>query len=226
MEGLDRETLKANYDRVKEGIPPHVKLIAVSKKRTVAEIQALYDLGHRVFGESYPQELREKQAQLPADIEWHFIGNLQTNKAKYVAPVASLVHTVDGERILDELNKRALAAERQLHVLFQVHIALEETKHGLSEDQLKDMIAAWDPDRWPAIVPRGLMGMATNTDDTVQVRREFEGLKTLFDEQRGRPSMRRYPFDQLSMGMSGDAQLAIQAGSTMVRIGTALFGER
>ncbi len=222
MSDLDR--LSDRYEKVRASLPPHVKLIAVSKKRTVGEINALYDLGHRDFGENYPQELRDKHPLLPADINWHFIGNLQSNKVKYIAPAAALVHTVDGEKILLELNKRAAALGRSLPVLLQVHIAAEETKHGFSEDDLEPFLERFDPQRTPNIELRGLMGMATNTTDRDRVRSEFRGLKGIFDGLRS-----KYPalgMKELSMGMSGDADIAIAEGSTMVRIGTAIFGER
>ncbi|HEX2618075.1 MAG TPA: YggS family pyridoxal phosphate-dependent enzyme [Flavobacteriales bacterium] len=215
-------TLAERYAQVKGGLKPGVELVAVSKTRTVAEIQALYDLGHRAFGENYPQELAAKQPQLPADIQWHFIGHLQTNKVKLIAPFVHLVHAVDSTRLLDELEKRS--GGRTMGVLLQAHIAQEETKHGLSEDELTALMASWSPGRWAHVQLRGLMGMATNTDDRTLVRREFTGLQQLFatfQQQRGDG-----PFDTLSMGMSGDADLAMAAGSTLVRIGTAIFGER
>jgi PLP dependent protein len=222
MSTMDR--LEDRYAQVMREIPDHVKLIAVSKKRTLQEIKALYDLGHRRFGESYPQELRDKHPLLPQDIEWHFIGNLQSNKVKYIAPVASLVHTVDGAAILDQLEKRVSAAGRRLPVLYQVHIAREETKHGMDPQEVDDLLK--EHSRWPSLVPTGLMGMATNTDDQEQVRHEFRGLKALFDRiQRDLGSSLPH-FKELSMGMSDDAPLAIAEGSTMVRIGTAIFGER
>lgn len=217
--------LRTRYEKVKAGIPPNVKLIAVSKTRTVAEIKALYDLGHRAFGENYPQELRDKQPLLPGDIEWHFIGNLQTNKVKYLAPFVHLVHTVDGTRLLDELDKRARAAERTIDALVQVHIAQEETKHGLHPGQVHDLLAEAHG-RWPNVRLRGLMGMATNTNDTAQVKSEFAGLKRSFDSLRATGVVDSDVFTELSAGMSGDADLAIAAGSTMVRIGSAIFGER
>ncbi len=220
----DLDLLAERYARVRASLPPHVKLIAVSKKRTVDEIKALYDLGHRDFGENYPQELRDKHPLLPADINWHFIGHIQSNKVKYIAPAAGLVHTVDGERILLELNKRAAALGRSLPVLLQVHIASEETKHGFSEDEIYPFLKGFDPKRMANIEVCGLMGMATNTADRDRVRSEFRGLKRLFDRLRS-----QYPaleMRELSMGMSGDADIAIAEGSTMVRIGTAIFGER
>lgn len=223
---MDKRLITENYERVRATIPPHVKLVAVSKTRTFEEIQALYDLGHRAFGENYPQELRDKHAALPQDIEWHFIGHLQTNKVKLIAPFVHLVHTVDRPRLLDELEKRAKAAGRSIDVLIQVFIAREETKHGLDGAEARSLIIGWDDGRWPHISPRGLMGMATYTEDREQVRREFAGLARIFEELRVDPRIARLPFTELSMGMSGDAELAIAEGSTMVRIGSAIFGER
>lgn len=223
---MDREALAERYSLVKASLPTQVKLIAVSKTRTVAEIQAVYDLGHRDFGENYPQELRDKQPLLPPDIRWHFIGHLQSNKAKYIVPFVHLVHTVDGPRILDELQKRAAAAGRSIDVLIQVHIAREETKHGLDAPEVRSMVEGWDPRRWDCIGLRGLMGMATNTDDSDQVRREFEELRDLFKDLRSKGMFDPAQFSELSMGMSSDAPVAVAAGSTMVRIGTAIFGPR
>lgn len=219
-------SLAERYARVRASIPAHVKLIAVSKTRTVEEIRALYDLGHRDFGENYPQELRDKQPLLPDDITWHFIGNLQTNKVKYIAPYVQLVHTVDGPKVLDELEKRAGATGRAIGVLVQVHIAQEETKHGLDPEEARSLVTGWDAQRWPHLQLRGLMGMATNTDDSALVTAEFQALATLFRSLRGSAGVDPAQFAELSMGMSSDAPLAIAAGSTMVRIGTAIFGER
>lgn len=224
---MDKQLLVQRYEAVKASMPAGVQLIAVSKTRTVEEIQALYDLGHRAFGENYPQELRDKQPLLPQDIEWHFIGHLQGNKVKYVAPFATLVHGVDRESLLDELNKRAGNLGRTIGVLLQVHIAQEETKHGFLAEELKTLFTEGRlQDRWPGLKFRGLMGMATNTDDQAQVLREFESLARLRDELRGLAGAPAEGFSELSMGMSGDLEAAIKAGSTMVRIGTAIFGER
>jgi len=221
------QELAERYARVKASLPGGVKLIAVSKTRTVEEIQALYDLGHRAFGENYPQELRNKERLLPKDIEWHFIGHLQGNKVKYIAPFVHLVHGVDRDRLLDELNKRALGLGRTIGVLLQVHIAEEDTKHGYHPDELRALLQAGRPsDRWPSVQVRGLMGMATLTDDLAQVRREFEGLAALREELARTGAVPADDFTELSMGMSGDLSEALAAGSTMVRIGTAIFGER
>lgn len=224
---MDNVALAERYAQVKASIPNGVELIAVSKTRTVEEIQALYDLGQRAFGENYPQELRDKQPLLPDDIQWHFIGHLQGNKVKYVAPFVHLVHGVDRERLLNELNKRAANAERTIDVLLQVHIAQEDTKHGFLPEELRALVSAGKlTDRWPELRFRGLMGMATNTDDLSQVRREFDGLAALRVELLESGAVSTDRFTELSMGMSADLTEALAAGSTMVRIGTAIFGER
>ena len=222
MTEVERAGLAARYGTVRGAIPSNVTLVAVSKTRSVEEVQALYDLGHRAFGENYIQELCEKQGRLPADIEWHFIGHLQSNKVKQIAPFVHLIHGVDSSRLLDELEKRAASAGRILNVLLQVHIAQEDTKHGFSAEELLELFDT--PWRWPHVRIRGLMGMATNTDDDAVVSLEFAVLAALF--QRLRPVVGSPDFDTLSMGMSGDAALTITAGSTLVRIGTAIFGER
>lgn len=218
--------LSERYDRVKAALPPHVRLVAVSKTRSVEEIQALYALGQRDFGENYPQELKAKQPLLPPDIRWHFIGHLQTNKVKMIAGFVHLVHSVDSERLLDELDKRAGAAGRRIGVLLQRHIAKEETKHGLDEAELEAILAKREQGAWPNLHLRGLMGMATLTEDLRQVGQEFKGMAAAY---RDLPS--KYPkacagFDTLSMGMSDDAPIAIEAGSDLVRIGKAIFGPR
>lgn len=224
---MDTAALADRYDRVKAALPSQVKLIAVSKTRSVEEIQALYDLGQRAFGENYPQELRDKQPQLPADIQWHFIGHLQTNKVKYIASFVYLVHGVDRVALSDELAKRARSAGRTIDVLLQVHIADEETKHGFLPEKLRALVARNDlAQRWPDLRFRGLMGMATNTEDLLQVHREFDQLAALLKELQGNAGLDASKFKELSMGMSGDMEVAVAAGSTMVRIGTAIFGER
>ena len=224
---MDKAALAERYAVVKAAVPARTKLIAVSKTRSVEEIQALYDLGHRAFGENYPRELQEKQPQLPADIEWHFIGHLQTNKVKYVAPFVHLVHGVDRVALADELDKRARAAKRSIDALFQVPIADEETKHGFLPEELRALVLGTDlTKRWPDLRFRGLMGMATNTEDRSQVRGEFNGLAGLLKELQGTAGLDASLFKELSMGMSGDLETAIAAGSTMVRVGTAIFGER
>lgn len=224
---MDKVLLAERYLQVKENLRSGVQLIAVSKKRTVAEIQALYDLGQRAFGENYPQELRDKQPLLPADIAWHFIGSMQRNKVKYLLPFVYLVHSIDRMELLDELDKRSALAGCKPGVLLQVHIAQEETKQGFTPDELRALVAEGALSlRWPSLQFRGLMGMASNTGDEAQVRREFTGLAALHKELLQSGAMDKGLFTELSMGMSGDVQAAQDAGSTMVRIGTAIFGER
>lgn len=220
---MDRSNLAERYARVKAGIPHGVTLVAVSKKRTAKEIQALYDLGHREFGENYAQELRAKQPVLPADIRWHFIGHLQRSNAKYIVPIAHLIHGVDGAVLLDEIDKRAAARGEAAEVLLQIHIAREETKHGLSPDEARIVAVEIAAGRWPSVHIRGLMGMATNTQDQAQVKAEFLGLANLHRELKQRLGTE---FDILSMGMSSDLESALASGSNLVRVGTAIFGER
>lgn len=220
-------TLAERYQRIRASLPSGVQLIAVSKMRSVAEIQALYDLGHRAFGENYPQELKEKQPLLPADIEWHFIGHLQRSNVKHIIAFTHLVHGVDSLLLLDELNKRAMTVGRIVDVLLQIHVAKEESKHGFSPEEIRTFFK--QPAiilRWPNARVRGLMGMATNTEDRTLISHEFAELAALFGEIRDRGPYSVDQFCELSMGMSGDADLAIAQGSTIVRIGTAIFGER
>lgn len=218
-------TLAERYQALKSSLPSGVELIAVSKTRSVDEIQALYELGQRAFGENYPQELKEKQPQLPSDIEWHFIGHLQTNKVKVIAPYIHLVHSGDSERLLDELNKRATASNRVIGVLLQVHVAQEETKYGFDPEELEPIVPG-SAGRWPNLRIEGLMAMASLTDDMAQVDRELATVKALFDRIRASGVFPAAQFKTLSMGMSSDLPIALANRSTMVRVGTALFGER
>lgn len=220
---MPAQDLAQRYARVKGLLPPGVTLVAVSKKRTVEEVRALYALGHRDFGENYAQELRAKQPLLPSDIRWHFIGHLQRSNVKHILPIAHLIHGVDGAALMDEIEKRAAALGLVAHVLAQVHIAMEETKHGLSPDETRSLIEAKAGGRWPNVMLCGLMGMASNTPDNGQVKAELEGLASLFTESK---AFLGEGFSILSMGMSGDLEAALDAGSNMVRIGTAIFGER
>jgi len=223
---MDPIALARNYAAVKASLPLHISLVAVSKTRTVEEIQALYDLGHRDFGENYPQELKEKQPLLPGDIRWHFIGHLQRNKVKYILPFVHLVHSVDSESLLDELQKRASTLGRTLDILLQVHIAQEETKHGFSPGELEDLLTRWELVQRDHIRVRGLMGMASLTEDQNRIRSEMDGLFSIFRTVREKGTFDPVAFSILSMGMSGDVEVAVAAGSTLVRIGTAIFGAR
>ena len=215
---------------VKELAETNTKLVAVSKTKSIEDIQELYDLGQRDFGENYVQELTEKAEKLPKDIRWHFIGHLQSNKVKYIAPFIHLIQVVDSLKLLQEINKQALKNHRSIDCLLQVHIAREETKFGLDENELDDAIRQFGDLEMKSVKITGLMGMASLTDDLSRVRNEFKTLKTLFDKH-ARPDGYRdptyhSPLTTLSMGMSADYKIAIEEGSTMVRIGSLLFGSR
>lgn len=200
-------------------------LVAVSKTKPVADIRALYDLGQRDFGENYVQELVEKQEQLPPDIRWHFIGHLQSNKVKYIAPFVHLVHGVDSYKLLQEINKQAAKYNRVIGCLLQVHIAKEETKFGLDESEVVALMQLLEANPLPHVAVKGLMGMATNTEDEEIIRGEFRSLKMLFEYCRVNTPAATM-FSIISMGMSSDYPIAIEEGSTMVRIGSLLFGSR
>jgi pyridoxal phosphate enzyme (YggS family) len=210
---------------VKQLQAKQVTLVAVSKIKPVSDILQLYHLGQRDFGENYVQELVDKQPQLPADIRWHFIGHLQRNKVKYIAPFVHLIHGVDSFELLREINKQGVKNNRIIPVLLQVHIAQEETKFGLSEEELRQLIGDLADDPLHNIRIEGLMGMASLTEDAEKVAEEFEKLQRLFQKYETLKTSNIH-FTQLSMGMSGDYQLAIEWGSTMVRIGSLLFGPR
>ena len=197
-----------------------VSLIAVSKSKPVEDILELYELGHRDFGENYVQELVEKQSVLPKDIRWHFIGHLQSNKVKYIAPFVELIHGIDSFKLLKEVDKNGLKFGRTINVLLQAHIATEETKFGLDASELEQIIQSATV--FTNVSINGLMGMASFTEDNAQVKREFQQLKQLFDKFK--PQIPTFTI--LSMGMSGDFNIAIGEGSNMVRIGSLLFGER
>jgi len=204
----------------RELLAASVTLVAVSKTKPVEDIKALYDIGQKDFGENYVQELVDKQAVLPNDIRWHFIGHLQSNKVKYIAPFVHLIHGVDSLKLLKEIDKQAAKNNRIIDCLLQVHIATEETKFGMDEQELKDTIEQLSS--FPNVRVRGLMGMASFTDDQEKVRSEFRSLHNIFKQS----VMNHQPSAILSMGMSGDYTIAIEEGSTMVRIGSLLFGAR
>ena len=203
-------------------------LVAVSKTKPAEDILALYALGQRDFGENYVQELAEKAAILPKDIRWHFIGHLQTNKVKIIAPFVQLIHGVESFRLLQEINKQALKAGRVIDVLLQVFIAEEETKFGLDAKEVFELLEYYEAQRPTLQNIRicGLMGMASNTGDKAIIQKEFQSLRALFDNLRQAQFLGKPCFNTLSMGMSGDYQLAIAEGSTMLRIGSLLFGSR
>lgn len=210
---------------MQEGFAPKgVTLIAVSKTKPASDIQELYDAGQRDFGENYVKELTEKQAALPADIKWHFIGHLQSNKVKYIAPFVHLIHSVDNAKLLGEINKQAAKNNRVIDVLLQFYIAAEETKYGMDEAEVIAVVEA--KNTLPNVHICGLMGMATNTDDTQQVRGEFARLHSFFSKLKNEYFSNDPEFATCSMGMSGDYEMAIEEGSNMVRIGSLLFGNR
>lgn len=204
-----------------------VTLVAVSKTKPVEDIQALYAMGQRDFGENYVQEITEKQPALPADIRWHFIGHLQSNKVKYIASFVQLIHGIDSEKLLSEVNKQAGKNNRVIDCLLQVHIAQEETKFGLDAAELTALLEKITaaPEQWRNIRITGLMGMASFSDDMAKVKSEFQYIHQLFQQHQSLAAS-NCQLSTLSMGMSGDYKLAIAEGSTMVRIGSLLFGSR
>ena len=201
-------------------------LVAVSKKKSAGEIRQVYDAGHKIFGENYVQELKEKYELLPGDIQWHFIGHLQTNKVKVIAPFVSLIQSVDSLKLLKEINKEGEKNNRVIDCLLQVHIAQEETKFGLSFEEAETILQAPELKPLNNILIRGLMGMASLTDNESQVRKEFNSLRLFFNKVRTEFKIRNPKFEILSMGMTSDYRIALEEGSTMVRIGSAIFGER
>ena len=207
------------------------RLVAVSKTKPAAMIEAFYQAGQRLFGENRVQELQEKQPILPSDIAWHAIGHLQRNKVKYIAPYVAMIHAVDSERLLAEVHKQAEKLGRKIPVLLQVHIADEQSKFGWAPDELLPWLESGAWRSYPAAELHGLMGMATFTEDLEQVRSEFRGLRQLFEACRQSPMAANAieaggPFRELSMGMSGDWEIAVEEGATLVRIGSSLFGAR
>jgi PLP dependent protein len=208
--------------KIREELPENCTLVAVSKTHPAAVVLEAYHVGQRHFGENKVQEMVDKWEALPKDIHWHLIGHLQSNKVKYIAPFVHLIHAVDSPKLLEEIDKRAAQNERKIAVLLQMKIAEEETKFGATASEIEEMATAIEGGQYPNIVWKGLMGMASFTDDESQVRREFKSLKNLFEQLKS-----RYPhIDTLSMGMSGDYSLAIAEGSNMVRVGSAIFGAR
>ncbi len=202
------------------------RLVAVSKTKPVGLIKEAYEAGQLDFGENKVQELREKPGQLSADIRWHMIGHLQTNKVKYIAPFIYLIHAVDSLKLLTEINKQALKNERIINCLLQIHIAQEEHKFGFDESGLVELLSSQEFISLQNIKVAGLMGMATYTEDHDQIRSEFRKLKKLFDEIKGTYSASNLEMQEISMGMSDDYRIAIEEGSTMIRVGSKIFGPR
>ena len=215
-----------NYNAIVLELPSHVQLIAVSKNKPVQDIEILYRHGHRCFGENKAQELKEKQLQLPHDIQWHFIGHLQSNKIKYIAPFVSLIHSIDSLRLLEEVNKYAFKNNRIIPCLLQFHIAKEESKFGFDLRECEEMLQSESFAKLENIAIHGVMGMATFTENAEQIRSEFHQLHTIFTQLKETFFKNFSDFKEISMGMTDDFSIAIEEGSTMVRIGSAIFGER
>lgn len=214
-------SISENITSFKKKISEDVTLVAVSKTKPVSDILEAYHAGQRIFGENKVQEMETKWEEMPKDIQWHMIGHVQRNKVKYMAPFVSLIHSVDSPRLLKEINKQAKASDRVIDCLLQVKIAEEETKFGMEENSVKELLASETTKNFQYVNIVGLMGMATFTEDEEQVAREFQKLKKIYDALQ-----ETYRFKTLSMGMSGDFELAIAHGSTMIRVGSAIFGDR
>lgn len=218
--------IKENLQRIKDTIPSTVNLVAVSKTKPLPLLQEAYDAGQRHFGENRVQELAEKFEALPKDIHWHMIGHLQSKKVKYIAPFVHLIHGVDSLKLLEEINKQALKNERIIDCLLQFHIANEDTKFGFSFEEVVELLSAADFFQFKNVRIVGVMGMATYTDDTKVVRQEFATLANYFSLLKNNQFKFAPYFSEISMGMSGDYLIAIEEGSTMVRVGSSIFGGR
>ncbi|GAP71078.1 uncharacterized pyridoxal phosphate-containing protein, affects Ilv metabolism, UPF0001 family [Bacteroidales bacterium 6E] len=219
-------SIAENLHRITKTLPPGVKLVAVSKTHSVEEIMEAYQTGQRCFAENKAQELSAKQPLLPSDIEWHFIGHLQSNKVKYIAPFVSLIHSVDSLKLLQVIDKEASKNGRTISCLLQFHIAEEDTKFGLDIEEAEEILESKAYRELKNISIAGIMGMATFTDDYDQVRREFRHLKAIFDQLKGKYFAHDPAFREISMGMSDDYEIAVSEGSTLVRIGSSIFGAR
>jgi pyridoxal phosphate enzyme (YggS family) len=219
-------SIASEIQQIKASLPEGVQLVAISKYHPKEAIEEAYAAGQRIFGESKVQEMTEKYEALPRDIQWHFIGHLQTNKIKYMAPYVALIHGVDSLKLLTEIDKQAAKAGRIIPCLLQIHVAQEETKFGFSFEECRQMLAEGE---WRALTHvriDGVMGMASNVDDEVQIRREFHSLRTFFEELRQGCFASEAHFKEVSMGMSHDYPIALEEGATLVRIGSKIFGER
>ncbi len=217
--------IQNNLKKIYSSLPENVTLVAVSKTKPISDLMEAYQAGQRVFGENKVQEMCEKQIQMPKDVKWHLIGHLQTNKVKYIAPFVELIHGVDSLRLLKEIDKQAQKNNRVINCLMQIYIAEEETKFGLSEEEFAEILNSEEFKKLENVKVVGLMGMATYTEINEQIRKEFLHLKSIFDKYQQHHTA-NCQFDILSMGMSGDYLIAIESGSTMVRVGSSIFGNR
>ncbi len=218
--------IQNNLQEVLKGISSEVCLVAVSKTKPISDLQEAYEVGQRVFGENKVQELTDKYEALPKDIQWHMIGHLQSNKVKYIAPFVALIHSVDSFKLLKEINKQGEKVNRVIDCLLQVHIAEEDTKYGFDFQEVKEIISSNELTQLNFINIKGLMGMATFTDNTQKIKREFDSLHTTFKQLKEKTLPDNVSMETLSMGMSGDYQLAITSGSNMIRVGNNIFGAR
>lgn len=218
-------SIATNLLEIKATLPEHVTLVAVSKTKPVKDLMEAYDEGQRIFGENKIQEMSEKFEEMLKDIQWHMIGHVQTNKVKFMAPFVSLIHGVDSLKLVQEIDKQALKNNRVIDCLLQMHIAEEETKFGLDLEELNEILNQIKDEKFKNIKVIGLMGMATFTENQDQIKKEFLQLKSIFDTHKSLKT-ENFQLTTLSMGMSGDYQLAIECGSTMVRIGSSIFGTR
>ncbi|AWK05437.1 YggS family pyridoxal phosphate-dependent enzyme [Flavobacterium crocinum] len=218
-------SIQSNLNTIKATLPEHVTLVAVSKTKPVSDLMQAYEAGQRIFGENKIQEMTEKWEQMPKDIQWHMIGHVQSNKVKFMAPYVNLIHGVDSLKLLQEINKQALKNNRTIDCLLQIYIAEEESKFGLDENELNELLTSSEFKDLKNIRILGLMGMATFTEDQNQIKKEFTHLKSIFDSIKELKT-ENCQLNTISMGMSGDYKLAIECGSTMVRIGSNIFGGR
>lgn len=218
--------IQENLNIVRATVPSNVTLIAVSKTKPVSDLQEAYDAGQRIFGENKALEMRDKHQVLPDDIKWHFIGHLQTNKIKYIAPFVTLIHAIDSLSLLEAVNKEAVKNNRIIDCLLQFHIAQEDTKFGLDIEEAKALLESDSFKDLKNVNIVGVMGMATFTDDAAQVRNEFKNLKNIFDTLKENYFADKDSFKEISMGMSDDYPIAIEEGATMVRVGSKIFGAR
>lgn len=218
--------IKEKITEFQSTLPNHVTLVAVSKTKPVEDLIEAYDAGQRIFGENKVQEMTAKQEVLPKDIQWHLIGHLQTNKVKYIAPFVSLIHSIDSEKLLIEVNKEAKKNNRVIPCLLQFHIANEETKFGFNFDEVKELLESETFFSLQNISIVGIMGMASFTEDKTQIREEFQTLHDYFQVLKSHYFKFNPDFKEISMGMSGDYELAIECGSTMIRVGSTIFGHR
>lgn len=215
-----------NLKRLKAEIPAEVRVVAVSKTKPLDMLKTAYEAGQRIFGENKVQEILAKHPEMPDDVEWHMIGHLQSNKAKQIVPLVSMIHAIDSKKLLNVVQKEAAKIDKRISCLIQIHIATEESKFGFSADELRELLPELNSNNYPNIIFSGLMGMASYVESESQVASEFRLLKNLFDEIRAGQMSDSPDFKELSMGMSGDFHIAIGEGSTLIRVGTLLFGSR